>query len=119
MSEVNKQLDDEFIDDVAFVIEANRNEAQWLWEKYNDIGYSTENSGVMKHLGDFGGMPVWLSLFVGHLNGVKFVLYEPTSLVVDYQMVRDFLDYHYQEIKKIDCACFGQVINKAYEKEEK
>lgn len=107
------QLDNVFTDDVDFVVEASSFEALSLWREYSKRGFVTENYSIIKNLGSFGGMPVCLSLTIGKVGKTKFVIYNPTSVVVDYRMVGEFIDKHYGDCRRVDALNFGQVMNAA------
>lgn len=110
MSDYSK-LDKHYVDDVKFLVEANSFEALNLWSEYKDRGFITENTGLWMKVGELGDMPICVSLIVGNIQGVKFILYHPTSVVVDYRIIDEFFRENYEDVKKIDAMNFGQVVN--------
>ena len=107
---VNIELDKNYIEGVEFIIECNNFESMVLREKHKEH-LKFENTSVIKHLGALADMPLWMSLTIGRYKNVKFVSYEPTSLVVDHRTIRDFFDYHHFDTPSIDASNFQRVIN--------
>lgn len=110
---INKELDSHYVDGVTFLVEANSFEAMCLWKEYKDKGFSSENNLVFITVGELIDMPVCMTIGVGTIGNVKFVMYEPTSVVVDHRMIKEFLDYHYDEVERVDAMNFGRVVNAA------
>lgn len=88
-------------------VEATRNETHGLWER--DNSYLDENYtlhfrknprndwqqvglGHGTEVGTFAEHPVFVSFSWNFINGFPVCFYEPTSLVVNHKMVRDYID---------------------------
>jgi hypothetical protein len=79
---------------VVGVVEANSFESLCLWQKYHkERGLSWEDStgGPLVTIGRCDDRPVCISLFVNVIDGHRVLFMEPTSLVVDHQMIDNWL----------------------------
>lgn len=83
-----------FLDGVIGVVEANSFEHLMLWqENHKRLNWSSHGSkGMWFQIGQFGGMPVCVSLHIDEIDGHRIVFYDPTSRVVDNEMVREWLN---------------------------
>lgn len=82
------------LDDCVCAVEANRFEYMCLWEKYTKDGYIwKENlSGRGVTVGFLDTQPVHISLNTAIVNGNKILFYTATSVVVDWHMIRAWLE---------------------------
>lgn len=84
-----------FVEGVTGVVEANSFEMHCLHKEANEYGieWKAENSGFILTIGYLEGRPICASFFKAKIRNVSYVLfYYPTSIVVDYDKVRAFLD---------------------------
>lgn len=76
-----------------FIVEANDFERGYLWERYSPhCDWKDETMGASVVVGEFGGMPVNVTMFWSLLNGHRVMFYDAVSAVVDHRMVEKWLD---------------------------
>jgi len=66
-----------------------------VWEKLSgnkNLKWEQNASGVMVEIGDFGGMPIVITVQWDRVNGKNIMFYEATSTVVHYDMINDWLE---------------------------
>lgn len=123
-------------------VEANSYEYHSLWKDYSKQYYESfkkipdsvtfdwksDGSGLGKAIGKVGGSPVFLSLRVAEIDGLKILFYDATSRVVDWEMVENYLIENLPEsalrgdgryLNKTDATNFSNVIWEAKRKIEK
>jgi hypothetical protein len=100
---------DILLNQTEYIVEATDNEKHMLWAKFcNKSMYKTElntydweqiPTGYHIHVGDFCGHPVNISCFWMKIkgekaatNGVLVMFYEAVSRVVDYEMVKKWIE---------------------------
>ena len=98
--------------DVVFAIEATHFEKLSLWqlnEKSKCIKSWEENfPGWIVVIGYVDKMPVAVHLSYAKLNGHKVVFYNASSLIVDHEMVRNWIDnYNPNNSNHADAMNFG------------
>jgi hypothetical protein len=84
----------DFLDGVVGVVEANSYESMCLWQEWHKKRGKTWEQGLGGYLptiGQLDGRPVVLSLFVHKIDGHHLLFIEPTSQVVDHQMIDAWL----------------------------
>jgi hypothetical protein len=87
----------EFLKDVVGVVEATSYEALCLWReqhKEKSKSWESDNGGYLPTVGELDGRPVVISLFVNTVDGHPILFMEPTSQVVDHQMIQKWLMDH-------------------------
>lgn len=85
-------------------VEANSFEKVCLWE-FNRISISKrewkeENSGYLVTIGYIDGSPVAISLNTATIDRQKILFYYPTSVMVDYDMIREWLSVNLPDTAK-------------------
>lgn len=85
-----------------FVVEATHNEQQMLWEKFCKdslepakravLEWKQLNPGYSETVGYVGEHPVCICVFWVLINGAQVMFYEPTSRIVDHEMIEKWLD---------------------------
>ena len=85
---------EELIAATEYVVEATRYEEFALWKEFNNqIKWGDINfGGYGIYLGNVGNMPVMLSIRFQQLNNHLVMFYEPTSQMVDWRMVEEWID---------------------------
>lgn len=93
--------DKEKFKDVVFVIEATDFERFALWqmndtstEKYRIKSWESISDGWLCTIGHVDEMPVTVSLTYAKLNGHKVAFYYAASMIVDYNMVREWIAHY-------------------------
>lgn len=82
-----------------FVVEANSYEAQALWYVWHDsprfkqppVTWEQVNPGFLSTIGQIGDKPVCIDMFWNLVNGVPVLFYHPTSKMVDWDMIEEWL----------------------------
>lgn len=112
MSEV-----EEYIKDVVGVVEATSFERSCLWERNKDrrewkdrlLGYSV-------HAGKDADRPVVFSISSAIIDGNKILFIEPTSMLVDWKMIEEWLKtnlpksaFRGEYVNKVDAMNFHNV----------
>lgn len=97
--------------DVHFMVAANDNERQMLWEQWHyrptdgmkAIPWEQINPGHIVTIGKvrLGGLrghvfPVCVNIAYARVHGKKIMMYWPCSLIVDHKMVEDWRNYWFQ-----------------------
>lgn len=85
---------EDFLKDVVSVVEANTFEDFTLWEKWHekvDWVQNCSNTGMGVTIGELAGMPVCISLFTCMVNKKKVLFIHPTSMVVDWRLIENWL----------------------------
>lgn len=96
---INTYLEKEFKEGVQFILEATKCESFFLWKEDNDM--TSYTSGIGVHIGNIDDnpkMPVWVCIGVSNYRGFKYLEYEVTSRYIDYNMVDEWLKYHFKNI---------------------
>lgn len=77
-----------------FVLEANSCETLYLWRECqdNDISWVQDNSGLSVDIGEFGDMPVNISVFWNTIDGLLVLFWDPISMVVHHDMIEKWFD---------------------------
>lgn len=75
---------------VVGAVEASSYEKMCLYRDHSDT-LVQQFAGIGRTIGEFCGMPVFLSLTTAEIRGHKILFYEPTSQVVNHLMVRAWL----------------------------
>jgi hypothetical protein len=91
----------DYLKDVIGVVEANSFERQCLWEHYHlDLGWTWESAGggplvTVGHLVTVypnRKHPICVELLWTKVNGHKILFYADTSMTVDHEMVKGWLE---------------------------
>lgn len=85
-----------YLEGVVGVVEANSFEIMCLWQRWQELGKSwvSTGHGYLATVGHVGDMPVCISILTATVDGEKILFIDPTSQVVDYRMVEDWLKTH-------------------------
>lgn len=91
----------EHASDPCYIVEINSSEKSMLWEKYKNY-WVDNNGGYMITVGTFHGHPVCISLGTFLIHGQQVVTVDPTSMLVNHQMIDDWLSYHFPKLMPAD-----------------
>lgn len=106
--------------DVVYMVEATSYETLSLWQKHHEeLNWrDVTRGGPMFQLGQLDGRPVVLSVNIFEILGRKVMSYEPTSQVVDWVMVEEFLEKSWPHVKKTDAMNFFTAVHEVCELNE-
>lgn len=95
--EVDREELDKFLEGVVGIIEDSTSLGQsYIYEKVTERdgrdAYKQGFEGLFHTVGEIGDMPVCVSLRCNHIRGHKILYVQPTSRVVDHQMIRDWIE---------------------------
>lgn len=84
-----------FLDGVVGVIESTSCERSYVYEHcVNNAkrSWGDGHVGIGRTIGLLAGMPIHVSIFINEISGHKIAFVEATSTIVDYDMVRKWLE---------------------------
>lgn len=97
-------MTDKEFENIFFVVEATNCEHAMLWENWSKESIEPKGYGTLLNwsgrgaygfsvqIGTLDKRPVNVSILFDTINGAKIVFYEAVSQVVDYKMVRAWID---------------------------
>ena len=99
--------------DVVYMVEANSFETLSLWQQHHkELNWQeVTRGGPMFQLGQLADRPVVLSVNIFSILGRKVMSYDPTSQVVDWVMVEDFLEKSWPNAKKTNAMNFFNAVH--------
>lgn len=89
--ELQKTVDPRF-KETEFLIEADNFSRFALWQEWHGKVLWEQDSGVIYTIGEFGGEPVCVEFSWNFINGHRVCFYHPTSQVVNWIMVREWVE---------------------------
>lgn len=103
--------------DVVYLVEATSYETLALWQRYHEETQwkSVTYGGPMFHIGALADRPVVLSVNICEILGRKVMFYNPTSQVVDWVMVEEFLETHWPTVKRTEAMNFHAAVHRVRE----
>jgi hypothetical protein len=93
---VNDRMKD-FLKEVVGVVEATSYETSCLWREWHQEekkSWVQGMGGYLPTIGLLGDRPVVLSLLINTVDGHPILFMEPTSQVVDHEMIEEWLKLH-------------------------
>ena len=118
----------EYLKPCVAVLEANRNEQSWLYQKNSENLSVNKNAGEYNYyaaewkedlsgsgfeVGHFAGEVVFISIQRLYLNNHPVLVWYATSKVVDYGMIDDFFKkYAVNSLKSYDASSFSNLVSK-------
>jgi len=111
---------DKRFDDVVYRVEANSFEYISLWKENDNlpeghhmkVKWEEDAPGFWKEIGRLAGYPICVECFFTKLNGKRVVFFDPTSRVVDWDIVQKWVKEQCPEgTPKCDAMNFGHCIN--------
>jgi len=97
--------------DVVYMVEANSFETLWQQHHQELDWKEVTHGGPMFQLGQIADRPVVLSVNIFEILGRKVMSYDPTSQVVDWVMVEDFLEKSWPNAKKTNALNFFNAVH--------
>lgn len=97
-----------FLDGVAGVVMATREEQQQMWERWHrgEIAWIKSwvsgSSGPLVTIGELAGRPICLSLLVATINGQRILMADATSQLVDHALVDQWIEAHAPDTARKD-----------------
>ena len=83
---------EDFLKDVVSVVEATTFEDFCLWQQWHEkVEWVQNRSGTGVTVGRLADMPVFISLTTAVVNKKKVLFIDPTSQVVDWRLIEDWL----------------------------
>jgi hypothetical protein len=82
---------EKYLDGVNGVVEATTFEKMFLYEKHRKDGWSEIPHSLSVRVGVRDGSPVVVSISSAFVRGYKILFVEPTSTLVDYNMINKWL----------------------------
>lgn len=99
--------------DVVYMVETTSYEKLALWREYHkELNWQeVTHGGPMFQLGELAGRPIVLSVNIISILGRKVMFYEPTSQVVDWVMVEDFLKKSWPNVQMTNGMNFFNAVH--------
>ena len=94
---------------IHITVEATRNEQLMLWQRYHkeqSIPWTDEQSGYLAHIGYLDSRVVMISIMKARVRDRSVLFWHPTSVVVDHDMIDDWLRKHLPDAVKTDVNGF-------------
>lgn len=91
-----------FLEGTRGVVEATNSEYHWIWREhvhdapqngFTKFSWDERSSGMWFNIGSVDNRPICISLRTSTVEGAKILFYEGTSELVDYRMLRDFIEH--------------------------
>lgn len=101
--------------EVRGLTEATDFEVHCLWLGYHERGKWTEHIlGNVVTVGAWTGRPIVVAFRYADYNGQRLCFWHATSQLVDYEIVREFLDKAFPNVPRTDAANFHNVLAERY-----
>lgn len=116
---IKKRTDEEmvrFLDGVAGVVIASREEMQAAWERNQSYGdkkrtWESNNSGLGELVGHLEeDRPVYITLWTAKIDGHKILFVDATSQVVDWAMIDEWIAVNLPDALKTDATNWTHAI---------
>lgn len=88
---------DQHTKNAVYIFEGNSNEELYAWQQYKDH-WKQENSGFLITVGTLLGRPICISVGAFTLYGQQVFKYEATSMLVDHEMIDEWLNHHFPKL---------------------
>lgn len=103
----------EFISGTVGVVEANSYETMTLWDKWTNVygkSWVSHGMGYGVTIGTLDGRPVCISILHALVEGHKILFIDPTSVVVDHDMIKDWIDINLPGLRMTNSMNFSHAI---------
>lgn len=113
--QINERLDKKFSLGIKYILETTRCECLHNYS-LNKEHLKSDNSGLLIHVGNINGdesLGVRISIWIEEFKGLKYLCYEPSSLVVDHRLICAWLDFHFKGVKRTDMMNYHHIIHEA------
>ena len=113
---MKKREDEEmvrFLEGVAGVIPATREEQSYIYSKNKEYGHRTwsdNNSGLGECLGYIDDRPIYITLWTALIDGHKILFVDATSQLVDWAMVDEWIKLNVPDALKTDATNWTHAI---------
>ena len=111
---------DEMFADAEYLLEATSNEVNHLWQLHKDTldWEDTTIGGFMVTVGELDSCPICIEISTFFINGMQVVAWSPTSMVVDYRQIEDYLkNKGFTNLKNMtNCSNFHSIVHASFEK---
>lgn len=113
---MKKRKDEEmvrFLDGVAGVITATREEMQGIWARNKEYGLRTwesNNSGLSECVGWIEDRPIYITLWTNIIEGHKILFVDATSQLVDWAMIDEWIALNLPDVPKTDATNWTHAI---------
>lgn len=99
--------------DIVYMVEATSYEQLSLWQKHHEEldWQEVSRGGPMFNLGELSGRPIVVCVNIFSIHGRNVLFYNPTSQVVDWAMVEDFLEKSWPTVPKTDAMNFFNAVH--------
>lgn len=111
---INRDLDDKFKNNVKYVLECVGCEANYLYLQHKDIEFEQYTNGLLVTVGfinDDISMPVNISMGISNYKSMRILQWEAVSNYVDYNLINNWIKYHYPNTPKTDVNNFHHIIH--------
>jgi len=120
VDEIDDQMKN-FMSGVVGIVEASSYESMMLWsENHKKYDWKEGRSGFLVTVGFIGTKPVCISVLTPVINGHKLLFWHATSTVVDYDMIRKWIElaapetaYSHGHLNNTDAMNFHNVLHQA------
>ncbi len=83
---------DKRFDDVVYMLEADSFSTLMVWQQnHKKVKWEEDSRGFWEKVGECGGKPVCVEVFFKTINGRRIAVYEGSSMVVDHEMIRNWM----------------------------
>lgn len=98
----------DFLAGTVALVEATNTEKHHLWSSYSTLyKWDTALSGFGMTVGELDNRSVAISILKAKIDGKQFVFWFPTSEVVDYAQIKNWLDFWIPDSKRMDAQNFS------------
>lgn len=112
----------QMLSDTKYAVEANSFETSALYTNFVIGGRARDTSswkqinlGTVATIGHIGSRPICISLFWNRIYGELVLFWDATSEVVDYKLIKDWLDSHLASGAKMrDSGNFHNIVDACY-----
>lgn len=108
----NKELA-KLVEGSTAAVEATSCEYMSIWERVtttSKLTWESDGMGLLCTIGKLGDRPVCVSIRSAVVDGKKIIFYHATSIVVDHDMVRNWIDLVMSNPKHSDATNFWNVL---------
>lgn len=98
----------DFLAGTVALVEATNFEKFSLWQHYNRLcDWQSNPSGFGVLIGELDDRSIVISVLRANIDGKQFVFWFPTSEVVDYAQIKNWLDFWIPDSKRMDAQNFS------------
>ncbi len=114
--QIKKREDDEmvkFLYGVVGIIQgASSDDSFHVWETWHDkVDWASNNFGLLETVGTLDGRPICINLSTATIEGFKVLFYYPTSELVDWAMIENWVNLNLSGVEKSDASNAHNIIH--------